>query len=60
VDELCLLVFPWLLGQGKRLFDVHARTTAFERADTKVTNTGVIVSHFQRISPVAANADPAG
>ena len=36
VDELRLLVYPILLGRGKRLFDDHTQASAF-RLDASMT-----------------------
>ena len=48
VDELRLLVFPLLLGQGKRLFDDRAQAAAFRLDRSKTTPTGVLVSRYFR------------
>lgn len=48
VDELRLLVFPLLLGQGKRLFDAHAQASAFRLDGSKTTPTGVLVNRYVR------------
>lgn len=48
VDELRLLVYPVLLGRGKRLFDDGAQPTAFRLSDSRTTSTGVVVSRYLR------------
>ena len=48
VDELRLLVFPLLLGQGKRLFDEHAQASAFRLDRSKTTPSGVVVNRYVR------------
>ena len=44
VDELRLLVFPILLGKGKRLFDEHAQPAAFRLEASKTSNSGIVVN----------------
>lgn len=48
VDELRLLVYPILLGRGKRLFDEHAQAAAFRLDATKALSTGVLVNRYLR------------
>lgn len=48
VDELRLLVYPVLLGRGKRLFDDRTRASAFRLDESKTSSTGVVVSHYVR------------
>ncbi|HET9819182.1 MAG TPA: dihydrofolate reductase family protein [Rhodanobacteraceae bacterium] len=48
VDELCLLVYPLLLGRGKRLFDDRAQASAFRLEETRATATGVLVNRYVR------------
>lgn len=42
VDEYRLMVFPVVLGSGKRLFAEGAATSAFTLVDSDVTSAGVI------------------
>jgi dihydrofolate reductase len=42
VDEYRLLVFPVVLGSGKRLFAEGAATSGFRLVDSEVTSKGVI------------------
>lgn len=48
VDELRLLVYPIVLGRGKRLFNDDAQAVAFRLAGTRATPTGVVVSRYER------------
>jgi len=48
VDELCLLIYPVLLGRGKCLFDDHAQASAFRLEESKTSSTGVLVTHYVR------------
>jgi dihydrofolate reductase len=48
VDELRLLVYPIVLGHGKRLFNDDAQAAAFRLAGTRATPTGVVVSRYER------------
>ena len=47
VDELRLLVYPVLLGRGKRLFDDHAQASAFRLQESK-TASGVLITRYVR------------
>jgi dihydrofolate reductase len=48
VDELRLLVYPVLLGHGKRLFDDHTQASAFRLEASKTSATGVLVARYLR------------
>ncbi|HEU0305631.1 MAG TPA: dihydrofolate reductase family protein [Lysobacter sp.] len=48
VDELRLLVYPVLLGRGKRLLDDHAQASAFRLGESKTSSTGVLITHYIR------------
>ncbi len=48
VDELLLLVFPVLLGRGKRLFDDDTQASAFRLEESKPSPTGVLVNRYVR------------
>ena len=52
VDELILLVYPLLLGHGKRLFDDHGRASAFRLEQSKATSRGVLVNRYLRAGDV--------
>jgi dihydrofolate reductase len=48
IDEFQLLVFPLVLGRGKRLFGQGTMPAALQLTDTKVSTTGVTMNTFQR------------
>lgn len=48
VDELRLLVYPILLGRGKRLFDDRTQASAFRLEASKASSTGVLVNRYIR------------
>jgi dihydrofolate reductase len=48
VDELNLLLFPVVLGTGKRLFGSGAIPAAFTPTDTRTTRSGVAISTHRR------------
>ena len=54
VDEVVLIVYPVLLGRGKRLFSdsVDPRELAF--VSTKATPTGVLLNHYRYVGPLEA------
>jgi dihydrofolate reductase len=52
VDELRLMIFPVVLGHGKRLFGENAEAAAFTLAESKVTSRGVIITRFVKTGDV--------
>ena len=48
IDEFRLLVFPLMLGKGKRLFGEGTSPGALKLIDTRASTTGVIVSTYER------------
>jgi dihydrofolate reductase len=47
VDEVVLLVYPVLLGVGKRLFSGNIPARALELLSTKATASGVVISRYR-------------
>jgi dihydrofolate reductase len=62
VDELRLLVFPVLLGRGKKLIGEDVLPGEWELLDSRASTTGVIISRYRPKGPVRtgsfASADP--
>ncbi len=52
VDELCLMTFPVMLGNGKRLFCDSANPRAFTLTDSLITSNGVIFTYYKRAGEV--------
>jgi len=48
VDELRLMVFPILLGEGKRLWGEMSEKKQFKLADTKTVGEGIAILIFRR------------
>jgi dihydrofolate reductase len=48
VDELCLLVYPVMLGRGKRLFGDDALASAFTLVRSASTAGGVLITRYLR------------
>lgn len=48
VDEYNLIVFPLVLGTGKRLFGAGAIPAALELASTRTSSTGVVITTYGR------------
>jgi len=48
-DELVLLVYPVLLGRGKRLFEDVDDTRVFGLVSSQTLPSGVLVNKFQRV-----------
>lgn len=48
VDEYRLLIFPILLGGGKRMFGNTATLSRFSLADSRVSGTGVTINSYRR------------
>ncbi len=47
IDEVRLMVFPIVLGEGKRLFKATSELSHFTLLETKSFETGVVVLHYQ-------------
>lgn len=61
VDELSLLVYPVMLGRGKRLFGDDARISAFTLAQAAPTPGGVLITRYLRAGEVRTGSfDDAG
>ncbi|HVQ08101.1 MAG TPA: dihydrofolate reductase family protein [Allosphingosinicella sp.] len=52
VDQLNLLVFPVLLGKGKRLFDEATMPGELELVESKTATTGVIIARYRPVGAV--------
>ncbi|MGY1803080.1 dihydrofolate reductase family protein [Blastococcus sp. SYSU D00922] len=52
VDELRLVVFPVVLGEGKRLFGEGTIPRTWRLTDHKVSGTGVVMTTYQRVGEV--------
>jgi dihydrofolate reductase len=50
LDELTLMVFPVVLGSGKRLFENGEERTGLELVESKTFDTGVAVLTYRPIS----------
>jgi dihydrofolate reductase len=48
IDEFHLLVFPLVLGKGKKLFGEGAKPIGLKLVDTKVSTTGVTMATYER------------
>jgi dihydrofolate reductase len=51
-DEALLVVYPVLLGTGKRFFTEGTPARSFELISTQTTPTGVILSHYKVAGPL--------
>jgi dihydrofolate reductase len=56
VDELRLLIYPVVLGRGKRLFGDNAQVSAFTLAHSTSTPRGVLITRYVRSSEVRTGA----
>jgi dihydrofolate reductase len=56
VDEFVLLVFPVLVGSGKRLFGEGTSPGTLELVETATTGTGVTISTYRRRGPLEVGA----
>lgn len=56
VDEMTLMVFPVILGQGKRLFRDGVGATAWRMTETRHSPSGVVCSRYVRGGPVETAA----
>lgn len=54
VDEVLLVVYPVLLGAGKRFFAQGTPPRAFELVTTKALPSGILVSAYKVVGPLKA------
>ncbi len=52
VDELRLMIYPVVLGRGKRLFDDNAQPSAFTVTHSTRTASGVLIARYARSGEV--------
>ncbi len=53
-DELLLVVYPVLLGTGKRIFAEGTPARVFELINTKTTPTGILLNLYKIAGPLKA------
>jgi len=51
-DEVVVLVYPVLLGKGKRFFAEGTPPRAFEHADTKALSSGIVINAYKAAGPL--------
>src|SRR5262249_52217413 len=47
LDELRLMIFPVVVGNGKRLFAEGTNPSGFKLLDSKISSTGVIMATYE-------------
>ena len=52
VDELRLMIYPVVLGKGKRLFSESAIPAGFKVTSSLIGDSGVIAANYERNGPV--------
>lgn len=52
IDEFRLMIFPVLLGKGKRLFEEGALPAAFKVTSSVTTSKGVVIACYERVGEV--------
>jgi dihydrofolate reductase len=58
IDEITLLIYPVVLGSGKRFFGKGAIPANFTNADPKISTTGVVIGNYHRAGPVKSGTLP--
>jgi dihydrofolate reductase len=53
VDEVVLIVYPVLLGRGKRFFASNADPRELAFVSTKVSSTGVLINTYRQVGSLA-------
>jgi dihydrofolate reductase len=54
-DEVLLLVYPVVLGTGKRLFAERIPARSFELVSTQTTPTGILINSYKVVGPLTAS-----
>ena len=52
VDELCLMTYPIILGQGKKLFSEGSLPRTFHLIESHIGNKGVVVARYARAGAI--------
>lgn len=52
IDSLLLMIFPLLLGTGKRLFGNGTPPGSLKLVNSKVSSTGVVIASYEPAGPV--------
>jgi dihydrofolate reductase len=52
IDEFRLMIFPVILGTGKRIFGDGAAPTGLELADSAMSSTGVVMATYKRAGDI--------
>jgi dihydrofolate reductase len=52
VDELTLIIYPLIVGKGKKLFDEGSIPAAFTLTESIVAPSGVIIANYKRAGEV--------
>lgn len=60
VDEIVLILYPVLLGRGKRYFPDGGDPRKLELVSTKTTSKGVFLNVYRPVGPLRANAGVGG
>ena len=47
IDRLMLMIFPVLLGQGKRIFDGSQKPCGLKLVDSFISGTGVVTATYE-------------
>ena len=58
VDEVVLIVYPVLLGRGKRFFSDQADARELAFVSTKATSTGVLMNTYRHVGSLRPNLSP--
>jgi dihydrofolate reductase len=58
VDEVVLIVYPVLLGQGKRFFSDSADPRELALVSTKAGSTGVLINTYRHVESLQNRIDP--
>jgi dihydrofolate reductase len=59
VDEVVLIVYPVLLGRGKRFFSDSADPLELALISTKATSSGVLINTYRHIGSLRTESSPA-
>ena len=59
VDEVVLIVYPVLLGRGKRFFSDSAGPRELALVSTKATSTGLLMNTYRTVGPLRTESSPA-